>query len=99
MRAKGIDIAFPQQDLHLRSVPEGCGAGSVPFRANRSRAQACALDPSPIDYRGKCGFTRDPQLCNRLYEEKHMLTKNIWAAGLSAAVIGMMGAPAGALPG
>jgi len=28
-----------------------------------------------------------------------MITKSIWAAGLTTAVIAMMGAPAGAVPG
>jgi len=40
-----------------------------------------------------------PKLRQRLDEEQNMLTKRIWAAGLSAAVIGMMGATAVALPG
>jgi hypothetical protein len=32
-------------------------------------------------------------------KENDMLSKQLWAAGLSLAVIAMMGAPAGALPG
>ena len=48
---------------------------------------------------GRSTSTRRPDLTSPTSRSEGMLSKQLWATGLSLAVIAMMGAPAGALPG